>query len=100
MYGRRVSFLLKPESFNDFNRRQEKEVLPILRQQKGFEDVITMVTPDKKRVEAISIWNKLEDAEAYDRTSYKEVVKLLSNVVEGTPKVETMEMAASTISHK
>lgn len=99
MYGRKVSFQLKPNSFVEFNRHQEKEIVPILRKQKGFQDVITMVTPDKKRIEAISIWDRMEDAEAYDRSGYKDVVKLLATVVEGTPKVETMEMAASTI-HK
>jgi heme-degrading monooxygenase HmoA len=96
MYGRKVSFQLKPESFKDFNRRQEQEIVPILRKQKGFHDVFTLVTPDKKRIEAISIWDRMEDAEAYDRSSYKEVVKLLATVVEGTPKVETMEIGSST----
>jgi beta-lactamase regulating signal transducer with metallopeptidase domain len=49
----------------------------------------------KKRIEAISIWDRMEDAEAYDRTGYKDVVKLLATVVDGTPKVETMEMAGT-----
>jgi len=95
MYGRKVSFELKPNSFNDFNRRQEDEVVPILRKQKGFQEVFAMVTPDKKRIEAISIWDRMEDADAYDRSGYKDVVKALSSVVEGTPKVETMEMAGT-----
>lgn len=99
MYGRKVSFQLKANGLTEFNRQQEKEIIPILRKQKGFQDVITMVTPDKKRIEAISIWDRMEDAEAYDRSGYKDVVKLLATVVEGTPKVETMEMASSTI-HK
>jgi hypothetical protein len=99
MYGRKVMFELKPNSLNDFNRRQETEIIPILRKQKGFQDVITMVTPDKKRIEAISMWDRKEDAEAYDLAGYKDVVKLLATVVEGTPKVETMELASSTI-HK
>lgn len=99
MYGRKVSFTLKPDGYKDFNRRQEAEIVPILRKQKGFQEVITMVTPDKKRIEAISLWDKMEDAEAYDRSGYKDVVKLLASVVEGSPKVETMEVAASTI-HK
>jgi hypothetical protein len=86
---------LKPNSFNDFNRRQEDEVVPILRKQKGFQEVFAMVTPDKKRIEAISIWDRMEDADAYDRSGYKDVVKVLSTVVEGTPKVETMEMAGT-----
>jgi hypothetical protein len=97
MYGRKVSFQLKPDSYKDFNRRQEAEVVPILRKHKGFQEVITMVTPDKKRIEAISLWDRMEDAEAYDRSGYKDVVKLLASVVEGSPKVETMEVAASTI---
>ena len=58
-----------------------------------------MVTPDKKRIQSISLWDRFEDAEAYDRSGYKDVVKLLANVVEGAPKVETMEVATSTI-HK
>ena len=95
MYGRKVSFQLKPNSFNDFNRRQEDEVVPILRKQKGFQEVFAMVTPDKKRIEAISIWDRMEDADAYDRSGYKDVIKVLSSVVEGTPKVETMEMAGT-----
>jgi hypothetical protein len=99
MYGRKVMFELKPNSLNDFNRRQEAEIIPILRKQKGFQDVITMVTPDKKRIEAISMWDRKEDAEAYGLSGYNDVVKLLATVVEGTPKVETMEMASSTI-HK
>jgi hypothetical protein len=99
MYGRKVSFELKPNCFNDFSRRQETDIIPILRKQKGFQEVFTLVTPDKKKIQAISLWDRIEDAEAFDRAGYKDVVKLLANVMEGTPKVETMEVATSTI-HK
>ena len=95
MYGRKVSFELKPDSYKDFSRRHEAEIVPILRKQKGFQELITMVTPDKKRIESISLWERMEDAEAYDRSGYKDVVKLLASVAEGTPKVETMEMAGT-----
>jgi hypothetical protein len=99
MYGRKVSFQLKANSINDFNRRQETEIIPMLRKQKGFQDVITLVTPDKKHVEAISLWDKMENAEAYNRSGFPEVMKAFSNVIEGSPKVETMEISTSTI-HK
>lgn len=99
MYGRKVSFDLKPNSLTDFNRRQESEIIPMLRKQKGFQEVITLVTPDKKHVHAISLWDKVENAEAYDRAGFPEVTKLLANVIEGKPKVETMEVLTSTI-HK
>ena len=99
MFGRKVSFQLKANRLGDFNRRQEAEVVPILRKQKGFQEVLTMVTPDKKQVQAISIWDRMEDAEAYDRSGYKEVAKILAEDIEGTPKVEMMEVTTSTI-HK
>ncbi len=99
MHARRVSFELKPNSLSDFNRRQETEILPILRKQKGFQDVITLVAPDKRHVQAISIWDKMENAEAYDRGSYPEVTRLLATVTDGKPKVETLEVSTTTL-HK
>ena len=40
-----------------------------------------------------------EAAEAYNRTGYAEVLKAMSDVVEGTPRVQTFEVAFSTL-HK
>jgi hypothetical protein len=40
-----------------------------------------------------------ENAEAYNRTGYPEILKTLAKVVEGTPKVETFELSNSTL-HK
>ena len=97
MYGRKVSFDLKPNSLNDFKSRQENDIVPILRKQKGFQDVITLVTHDKKHVHAISLWDKAESAEAYDRASFSEVTRLLASVIDGKPKVETMEVSTTTI---
>jgi hypothetical protein len=45
------------------------------------------------------LWDKKEDAEAYNRATYPEVQKLLAKVSEGTPKVQTYEVGISTI-HK
>jgi quinol monooxygenase YgiN len=99
MYGRRVSFELKPNALTEFTRHQETEIVPLLRKQKGFQNAVTLVAADQKSVQAISIWDRMEDAEAYDRTGFKEVSKLLASVAEGTPKVESVEVATSTI-HK
>jgi hypothetical protein len=99
MHARRVSFELKTNTINDFNRRQETEILPVLRKQKGFQDLITLVAPDKRHVQAITIWDKIENAEAYDQSAYPEITRLLSNVTDGKPKVETLEVSATTL-HK
>jgi hypothetical protein len=40
-----------------------------------------------------------ENAEAYNRGSYLEVTKILATLVDGTPQVQTYEVANSTF-HK
>jgi len=99
MFTRRVSMHLKPKSVAEFRQRLEKEVLPVLRKQKGFQDEITFVSSTGIEAFGISLWDTAENAEAYNRGAYPEVTKLLERVVEGTPKVETYEVVNSTF-HK
>jgi heme-degrading monooxygenase HmoA len=99
MYARQVSMELKPDSRKDFTHKIEAEILPLLRKQKGFQDEITFVNPGSKDAFALSLWDSKENAEAYGRASYAEVTKLLSKLVEGTPRVKSYEVANSTF-HK
>ena len=96
MYARQVSMELRPNSRADFTRRIESELLPLLRKQKGFQDEITFVNPAGKDAFAVSLWDSKESAEAYNRTTFAEVTKLLSKLVEGTPRVKSYEVANST----
>jgi hypothetical protein len=96
MIARRVSMQLKPNSVAEFTQRIEKDILPLLRKQNGFQDELTFVAPSGTEAFGISIWDKAENAEAYNSGTYPEVVKILARVVEGTPKVETFEVANST----
>jgi hypothetical protein len=99
MFARRVSMHLKPNSASELTRRLDREIIPLLRKQKGFQDEITFVTTGGKEAFGISLWDRTEDAEAYNRGAYPEVAKLLATVVEGTPLVETYEVSTSTF-HK
>ena len=99
MFTRRVSVQLKSNSIAEFTQTIEKDILPLLRKQKGFQDEITFVVPGGTEAFAISLWDNRENAEAYNRAMYPEVTKILARVVEGTPKVETYEVANSTF-HK
>jgi heme-degrading monooxygenase HmoA len=99
MYARQVLMELKPDSRKDFTHKIEAEILPLLRKQKGFQDEITFVNPAGKDAFAVSLWDSKESAEAYDRASYAEVTKILSKLVEGTPRVKSYEIANSTF-HK
>jgi len=99
MFTRRVSMHLKPNSVAEFTRRLEKDVLPLLRKQKGFQDEITFVDQGGREAFGISLWDKAENAEAYKRATYPEVTKLLATVVDQPPQVETYDVANSTF-HK
>jgi len=90
---------LKPNSVAEFTQRIEKDILPLLRKQKGFQDEITFVGQGGAEAFAISLWDKAENAEAYNRGTYPEVTKILATVVEGPAQVETFNVVNSTF-HK
>ena len=99
MYARRVSLQLKPNSTAEFTQRLEKQVIPMLRKQNGFKDEITFVAPSGTEAFGVSLWDKKENADAYNGGPYAEVTKILANLVEGTPRVDTYEVSNSTF-HK
>jgi heme-degrading monooxygenase HmoA len=99
MFSRHVIVQLKPKTAPEFTRLAEKEVIPMLRKQKGFLDVVTCISPDLTEAVSNSFWETKADADAYSRTGYPEVMKSLETVVEGTPTVGTANVSNSTI-HK
>ncbi len=99
MYTRNVTMKLKADSAPELAGVIENEILPLLRKQQGFRDEITFVAPERSEAVAISFWETKENAEAYNRTGYPELLKTLAKVVVGTPKVETFELSSSTL-HK
>ena len=48
MFARRVYMHLKPTSVEELTQRMEKEVIPLLRKQKGFQDEIMFIAPGGK----------------------------------------------------
>ena len=98
MFARHVTMHLKPNTRVEFTQAIEKEIVPLLRKQHGFQDEIVFISPGPGTESvAISLWDKKEDAEAYQRGSYPEVLKALEKVVDGTPEVRNFELANSTL---
>jgi len=87
---------LKPYSAEEFTRTNKKEIIPILRKQKGFQDEVTCVAPGGADAFGISFWDKKASADAYGRDSYPEVVKVLARVTDGVLQVQSYEVANST----
>jgi hypothetical protein len=96
MYARNVTLHLKANSANEFSRTLETDVLPLLRKQNGFKDELAFVGSNGAEAVSISMWDRKESADAYGRDTYPTVLKSLSNVIEGTPTVETYEVFNST----
>ena len=99
MFARNVRMQLKPHMSAQFTQTLEKEVLPVLRKQEGFKDEVAFIVPNGNEAIAISFWQTKEDAEAYGRSAYPEVLKALNKVVEGSPQLQTYEVSNSTF-HK
>jgi heme-degrading monooxygenase HmoA len=99
MFARNVSIHLKLNSSVAFTKQIENETVPMLRKQEGFQGELTFLVPGGTEAVAISLWDKKENAEAYASSGYPEVLKNLNKFVEGTPKVQTYEVANSTF-HK
>jgi hypothetical protein len=99
MFARNVSIHLKSNSLSDYSRTFEKDILPLLRRQKGFKDEITFAGPGGVEVTAISLWENKTDADAYNTNTYPEVLKTMARFIDGTPKLHTSEVVNSTF-HK
>jgi hypothetical protein len=99
MFARHVVVRLKAKAAPEFTRLIEKEVIPMLRKQKGFLDEIVFISPDLTEAVCNSFWETQADAEAYSRKGYPEVILSLATVVVGNPTVGTAIVSNSTL-HK
>src|SRR5688572_16695582 len=99
MFARTVFLQLKPNSVAEFTETIEKEIIPLLRKQQGFQDEIAFVVPGGTDAVSVSVWDRKEHAEAYHRGTYPAVLRALQNVIEGTPQIHFYEVSNSTFHH-
>jgi hypothetical protein len=97
VFTRIVTMRLKPNSANEFSQTIEKKILPILRKQKGFRDELTFLAPGGLEAVGVSFWESREQADAYNSGSYPQVLRELTQLLDGTPHVQTYEVANSTV---
>ena len=96
MFARSVTMRLKPNAAVDFKNTIENEILPLLRQRKGFRDELVLVTQNGTEAVGISLWDNKENAETYQKEGYPDEQRRLTKVIEGTPQVHTYEVPLST----
>jgi len=94
-FARNVHFKIKNGKEKEFTTLFEKEVIPMLRKQSGFQNELTLVNPDGAL--GISVWENRKSAEAYQTSTYPQILEKLNPVIVGTPKVETYDVTATTL---
>lgn len=96
MFGQQITMKLRPNAIAELTRISDGEVVSILRRHKGFRDQTTLIASERDEAVTNSFWDTREDAEAYSRTGYPQVLNALAPVIEGTPTVKTFDLASTT----
>jgi hypothetical protein len=60
---------------------------------------LKMSNPGSLEAVSISLWENKNNADDYNTNAYPEVFKTLAKVIDGTPQVQTFEMAITTLPH-
>ena len=97
MFARKVAVRLKQHSLREFTVLMDCEILPWLRQQPGFLDLITLAAPDDCEVATISFWDQEGSAQVYNSSGYPEALKMLEKLLDGKPYVKTFNVVGSTL---
>lgn len=97
MFARKVAVRLQPNSLKKFLHLMDDEILPWLRDQEGFLDLITLAVPDGSEVATITFWDHAGNAQACQSSGYPEVLQLLAELLDGTPYVKTFDVVSSTL---
>lgn len=97
MFARKVAARLKPNSLPKFAELIEGEILPWLRTQEGFLDLIVLATPDGSEVATISFWDHGDHAQAFSSQGYPHALRVLGALLDSTPYVKTFELVSSTL---
>jgi len=96
MFSRILTMHPKSNSITKLTTALEEQVLPQLRKQEGFKDEIFFLSPDTKDAVVISFWDRKEQAEAYGRTAYPQVLQSVKDLLEETPQVKNYDIVSST----
>jgi quinol monooxygenase YgiN len=94
-FARNVHFTVKNGKIDEFNRLMRTEVLPLMNQEKGFRQDLTLLGGNTGM--SISVWDDRACADTYNTKTYPEVLKKLSQVLEGTPRVDTYDTIFTVI---
>ncbi|HKM84656.1 MAG TPA: hypothetical protein VJW96_00510, partial [Terriglobales bacterium] len=101
MFARILDYEVKLEKKEEFVKIIKNEVLPTLKKQTGFLEVLPFF-PEKMREEkviAISLWTTKADAERYEREFYPRVLDILKPFLTTPVKVSYHKLETTLCEH-
>ena len=97
MFARSATISLRPNRVSDFTLVIEAEILPMLRQQKGFRDALTLLLPEGLQAVVVTLWDQAADADRYEEAAYPKMLRAIGDLVSGSPAVHSFTVANSTL---
>lgn len=97
MFMRKVGVRLKPGSLDNFVRVMHAQILPWLREQEGFQDLIILASSDGGEVATLTFWDHEQSAQACN-AGCSQAVQELEALLDGVPYVKTFLVVGSTVS--
>ena len=83
MFARMLELTVKPDKKDDIVRIIKAEILPILKKQPGFLEILPFFPEIKnEKVIAVSLWAEKRDAEKYEREHFRKVEELIMPYLE------------------
>jgi heme-degrading monooxygenase HmoA len=79
MFARIIEFIPKQENREEIVKVIRKEVLPVLKSQPGFLEILPFVPETKtEKLVTVTLWAEKRDAERYEREIYPKVEGILN----------------------
>lgn len=94
--ARNLHVHLKDGKQREFIQLLESQILPVLRQQTGFRDELTLL--DNNRALVISLWDDRKNVQEYQNSVFPKMAEKLNPLIQFPPNAEIFEVATSTLS--
>jgi hypothetical protein len=101
MFARILDFEVKLEKKEEFVKVVKNEIVPILKKQTGFLEILPFF-PEKMREEkviTISLWATRSDADRYEREFYPNALDILKPFLTTPVKVNYYKLETSVCEH-
>jgi quinol monooxygenase YgiN len=97
MYARIVDVNLKTEKLNEIRETLTNEVLPTIKKQPGFVDVIEALDPASGHFVCQTFWKDRESLERYATNVFPTFEPRLQKYLTSEPQMYTLQVETSTV---